>query len=72
MTALRKTSEVSLRYTYGEIRSQSVKVKGPLPPEALAFEDDVTTEAVKKLQDQADLELAGEEWELVDGYDGRK
>ena len=36
--------------------------------EAFDFEDDVTAEAVAIIQKQADIDMAGEEWTCIDGY----
>lgn len=38
----------------------------------LANDADITPEAVKIIQDQADRYLKSEEWEIVDGYVGGK
>jgi len=46
---------------------------GRLPaPEAFEYEDDVTPEAVKTLQEKADAILSQDEWVVIYGYDGSK
>ncbi|MBK5961194.1 hypothetical protein CCR97_23745 [Rhodoplanes elegans] len=42
------------------------------PPEALAYDADVTAQAVAHMQRKADRELEGEEWAIVDGDVGDK
>ena len=44
---------------------------GKFPPEADAYDTDVTEKVVKNVQKQADKILAGDEWVVIDGVDGR-
>lgn len=37
------------------------------PPEAYAYEDDVTHEAVESIRARADKVISDDEWEVVDG-----
>lgn len=74
MNAVRKNHEtMTVGFTYG-LNYRAVLAKAPFPaaPEAFAYQDDVTPEAVKQLQNEADKDLAQGEWELVDGFDGFK
>lgn len=36
------------------------------------YDQEITAEAVRRLQEEADKDLAGEEWVLVDGYEVTK
>ena len=40
---------------------------GSFPPEAYAYDDDVTAEAVAMLRESVDGAFADEAWELIDG-----
>jgi hypothetical protein len=57
MTTLRKTQARNGSYTP--------------PPEAFDYDADVTKEAVRKIQDQADKARQDHDLEVVEGYVGR-
>jgi hypothetical protein len=59
----------------GALRKRKDKPDGggrKLPPEAFQYDDDVTPEVVKTIQEQADEIIRKEEWVVIDGYVGKK
>ena len=42
------------------------------PPEAFQYDDDVTPETVKSIQEKADKIIREEEWVVIDGYVGKR
>jgi hypothetical protein len=40
---------------------------GKFPPEAYAYDSDITDEVVKRVQSEADKKLAEDEWTVIDG-----
>jgi len=42
------------------------------PPEAFQYNDDVTQETVKTIQEKADRIIREEEWVVIDGYVGQR
>lgn len=39
-----------------------------MSPEAFEYEDDITPEVVKRLQEKADVILSEDEWIIINGY----
>jgi len=67
MSALKKPSRTALSYgdgDRGDVCSGAVELR--------PYEQDITAEAVRRLQEEADKDLAGEEWILVDGFEVTK
>jgi hypothetical protein len=59
----------------GALRKQKDRPDGGrrLPPEAFQYDDDVTPEVVKTIQEKADKIIRKEEeWVVIDGYVGKK
>lgn len=67
MTTAALKSKYAVSVVYNDPRKER-----PIIPENCQYEADVTEEAVKRLQTEADKDLADEEWTLVAGYAPRK
>lgn len=68
MRALKKPSGSRTSQDHGDRREDGLVNAGVLNP----YEKDITAEAVRELQDEANKDLAGEEWILIEGYEDTK
>lgn len=50
------------------MQATNLHAGGEFPPEAYAYDDDVTAEAVEKIRQQAKKQIDAETWSVVDGF----
>jgi hypothetical protein len=60
--------DASISYTFGT----GIVARQPFPPEAYDYSGDISPADVARLQEQADAVLGEGEWEVIDGYVGKK